>query len=49
MSTRRADGHTVEFKRICFPPGRPMQSESTTDMDKVLDREQMDVTCGGFL
>jgi hypothetical protein len=43
LSIHRADAYSVEFKRIYFPPGRPLQSESSPDIDKVLDQEQMNV------
>jgi len=46
LSIHRAEAYSVEFKRIYFPPGRPLQSESSADIDKVLDQEQMHVLLG---
>lgn len=45
----RVGAHTLEFRRLCFPPGRPLQSESSADMDEVLNQERMDAHLGSLL
>lgn len=46
LSILRSEAYSVEFKRIYFPAGRPLESESSANLVEVLDREQMKVLLG---
>lgn len=34
--------HSLEFKKIYFPEGRPYKSESSKDLSNILDKKQLD-------